>query len=300
MSKFNNHCGYAAIVGRPNVGKSTLLNRLLGFRLAITSHKAQTTRHTILGINTLPKGQVIYVDTPGIHERSDNAMNRYLNRTARTALADVDLLIFVVEALSWTREDEKVLSLVKQIETPTILAVNKVDRVKQKEKLLPFLSEISSRHNFIEIVPLSAKNGRNLDTLQELVLHALPEAENFYPEDQLTDRPEKFFAAEMIREQITRRYAKELPYAVSVEIERFEELSGLYRIHAVIWVEKSGQKGILIGKDGQALKEVATQARKAMQQFFDCKVHLELWVKVKKSWSSDEAALVRLGYGETQ
>jgi GTP-binding protein Era len=300
MSKINNHCGYAAIVGRPNVGKSTLLNRLLGFRLAITSHKAQTTRHTILGINTLPKGQVIYVDTPGIHERSDNAMNRYLNRTARTALADVDLLVFVVEALNWTREDEKVLALVKQVETPTILAVNKVDRVKNKERLLPYLSKISSRHHFIEIVPVSAKNGRNLDTLQELVLQVLPEAENFYPEDQLTDRPEKFFAAEMIREQITRRYAKELPYAVSVEIERFEEQSGLYRINAVIWVEKAGQKGILIGKDGLTLKEVATQARKAMQQFFDCKVHLELWVKVKKSWSSDEAALVRLGYGENQ
>ncbi|MEW8053045.1 MAG: GTPase Era [Candidatus Thiodiazotropha sp.] len=300
MSKSNNHCGYAAIVGRPNVGKSTLLNRLLGFRLAITSHKAQTTRHTILGINTLASGQVIYVDTPGIHQRSDNAMNRYLNRTAKTALADVDLLIFVVEALSWNSEDEKVLTLIKQVETPTILAVNKVDRVKQKERLLPYLSEISSRHHFIEIVPLSAKNGKNLDTLQELVLRALPEAVNFYPEDQLTDRPEKFFAAEMIREQITRRYAKELPYAVSVEIERFEELSGLYRINAVIWVEKAGQKGILIGKDGQALKEVATQARKAMQQFFDCKVHLELWVKVKKSWSSDEAALIRLGYGETQ
>ncbi|MGD8913303.1 MAG: GTPase Era [Candidatus Thiodiazotropha sp.] len=300
MSKINNHCGYAAIVGRPNVGKSTLLNRLLGFRLAITSHKAQTTRHTILGINTLPKGQVIYVDTPGIHERSDNAMNRYLNRTARTALADVDLLVFVVEALNWTREDEKVLALVKQVETPTILAVNKVDRVKNKERLLPYLSKISSRHHFIEIVPVSAKNGRNLDTLQELVLQVLPEAENFYPEDQLTDRPEKFFAAEMIREQITRRYAKELPYAVSVEIERFEEQSGLYRINAIIWVEKAGQKGILIGKDGLTLKEVATQARKAMQQFFDCKVHLELWVKVKKSWSSDEAALVRLGYGENQ
>ncbi|MBW9265414.1 MAG: GTPase Era [Candidatus Thiodiazotropha sp. (ex. Lucinisca nassula)] len=299
MTNSNNHCGYAAIVGRPNVGKSTLLNHLLGFRLAITSHKAQTTRHTILGINTLAGGQVIYVDTPGIHQRSDNAMNRYLNRTAKTALADVDLLIFVVDALSWNSEDEKVLTLIKQVETPTILAVNKVDRIKQKERLLPYLSELSSRHHFVEIVPVSAKNGRNLDTLQELVLRTLPEAENFYPDDQLTDRPEKFFAAEMIREQITRRYAKELPYAVSVEIERFEELSGLYRIHAVIWVEKAGQKGILIGKDGQALKEVATQARKAMLQFFDCKVHLELWVKVKKSWSSDEAALIRLGYGET-
>lgn len=300
MSKSNNHCGYAAIVGRPNVGKSTLLNRILGVRLAITSHKAQTTRHTILGINTLPAGQVIYVDTPGIHARSDNAMNRYLNRTAKTALADVDLLIFVVEALSWTSEDEKVLALIKQIETPTIIAVNKVDRIKQKERLLPYLSDMATRHSFVDIVPVSAKNGRNLDALQDLVLRVLPEAENFYPEEQLTDRPEKFFAAEMIREQITRRYAKELPYAVSVEIERFEELSGLYRISAVIWVEKSGQKGILIGKDGQALKEVGVQARKAMQQFFACKVHLELWVKVKKSWSSDEAALVRLGYGETQ
>jgi GTP-binding protein Era len=281
------------------VGKSTLLNRLVGFRLAITSHKAQTTRHSILGINTLPGGQVIYVDTPGIHQRSDNAMNRYLNRTARSALADVDLLIFVVEALSWTREDEKVLSLVKQAKTPTIVAVNKVDRVKPKERLLPYLSEIASRHSFLDIIPLSAKSGSNLDSLQKQVLQALPKAENFYPEDQLTDRPEKFFAAEMIREQITRRYAKELPYAVSVEIERFEALQGRYHINGVIWVEKAGQKGILIGKDGLALKEVATQARQAMQQFFDTKVHLELWVKVKKSWSSDEAALVRLGYGDT-
>ncbi|MES9939109.1 MAG: GTPase Era [Candidatus Thiodiazotropha sp. 6PLUC2] len=298
MSKVNNHCGYAAIVGRPNVGKSTLLNRILGIRLAITSHKAQTTRHTILGVNSLSGGQVIYVDTPGIHERSDNAMNRYLNRTAKTALTGVDLLIFVVEALRWTKEDEKVLSLVKESGIPAIAVVNKVDLIKQKEALLPYLSELSERFDFLEIIPSSARNGRNLETLEEVVLKALPEGENVYPDDQLTDRPEKFFAAELIREQITRRYAKELPYAVSVEIERFEEQSGLYRINGVIWVEKPGQKGIIIGKDGLALKEVATQARKAMQTFFDCKVHLELWVKVKKSWSSDEAALVRLGYGE--
>ena len=293
MSKPENHCGYAAIVGRPNVGKSTLLNRVLGIRLAITSHKAQTTRHTILGVNSLKGGQVIYVDTPGIHERSDNAMNRYLNRTAKTALAGVDLLIFVVEALRWTKEDEKVLSLVKESGIPAIAVVNKVDLIKQKDSLLPYLSELSTRYGFLEIIPLSARNGRNLETLEDLVLKALPEGENVYPDDQLTDRPEKFFAAELIREQITRRYAKELPYAVSVEIERFEEQSGLYRINGVIWVEKPGQKGIIIGKDGLALKEVATQARKAMQTFFDCKVHLELWVKVKKSWSSDEAALVR-------
>ncbi len=241
---------------------------------------------------------MVYVDTPGIHDRSDNAMNRYLNRTARSVLSDVDLLIFVVEALRWTKEDEKVLAHLQQARVPVILAVNKVDKVKQKEALLPYLSEMAARHDFREIVPLSAKNGRNLEQLEALVLQALPSGERLFPDDQLTDRPEKFFAAEMIREQVTRRYAKELPYATSVEIEKFEELEGRYRIHAVIWVEKPGQKGIIIGKNGQALKEMATQARKSMEKFFDTKVHLEIWVKVKKSWSSDEASLVRLGYGE--
>lgn len=298
MSETADRCGYVAIVGRPNVGKSTLLNRILGVRLAITSHKAQTTRHAILGIKSFDHGQVVYVDTPGIHDRSDNAMNRYLNRTARSVLSDVDLLVFVVEALRWTREDEKVLALVAQSEVPAILVVNKVDRVKQKETLLPFLSEMAGRHAFTEIIPLSAKSGKNLERLEELVLHSLPENEKIFPDDQLTDRPERFFAAEMIREQVTRRYAKELPYAASVEIEKFEELQGRYRIHAVIWVEKAGQKAILIGKNGQAMKEMATQARKSMESFFQTKVHLEIWVKVKKSWSSDEAALVRLGYAD--
>ncbi len=298
MSKITHHCGYAAIVGRPNVGKSTLLNALIGVRLAITSHKAQTTRHSILGVKSLAQGQIIYVDTPGIHERQDNAMNRYLNRTARTALLDVDVLVFVVEALRWTREDEKVMEMVRQQSVPTLLAVNKVDNVPQKEALLPYLSELSAHYDFREIIPLSAKKGQNLPQLEAAVLQALPEGDNFYPEEQLTDRPEKFFAAEMVREQVTRRYAKELPYAVSVEIERFEEKDGRYRINAVIWVEKPGQKGIIIGKEGRALKEVGTQARKAMEAFFDCKVHLEVWVKVKKSWSSDEAALVRLGYSD--
>ena len=298
MSETNLHSGYVAIVGRPNVGKSTLLNRLLGVKLAITSHKAQTTRHAILGIKSFDDGQVVYVDTPGIHDRSDNAMNRYLNRTARSVLSDVDLLSFVVEALRWTKEDEKVLAHLQQTAVPVMLAVNKVDKIKQKETLLPYLSEMAARHPFAEIVPLSAKSGKNLEQLEERVLQALPVGEKLFPDDQLTDRPEKFFAAEMIREQITRRYAKELPYATSVEIEKFEELEGRYRIHAVIWVEKPGQKGIIIGKNGQALKEMATQARKSMERFFDTKVHLEIWVKVKKSWSSDEASLVRLGYGE--
>jgi GTP-binding protein Era len=298
MAEPTNHCGYTAIIGRPNVGKSTLLNRIIGVKLAITSHKAQTTRHSILGIKTLQGGQVIYVDTPGIHTRADHAMNRYLNRTATTALADVDVLIFVVEALRWTREDEKVLRLLQGRTRPVILVVNKVDQVKRKETLLPYLAEMAERFAFTEVVPVSAKNGGNVETLEKLVMKALPQADNFFPEDQLTDRPEKFFAAEMVREQLTRRYAEELPYAVSVEIERFEEVGGLYRIGAVIWVEKPGQKAILIGKDGQALKQAATQARKSMQKFFGCKVYLSVWVKVKKSWSSDESALVRLGYGD--
>jgi GTP-binding protein Era len=298
MSETISHCGYVAIVGRPNVGKSTLLNRILGVKLAITSHKAQTTRHAILGIKNFDDGQVVYVDTPGIHDRSDNAMNRYLNRTARSVFSDVDLLIFVVEALHWTREDEKALAHLQQAQAPAILVVNKVDKIKQKESLLPFLSEMAQRYPYKEIIPLSAKSGKHLPQLETLVLKALPPGEKPFPDDQLTDRPEKFFAAEMIREQITRRYAKELPYATSVEIEKFEELEGRYRIHGVIWVEKPGQKGILIGKNGLALKDVATQARKSMEKFFDTKVHLEIWVKVKKSWSSDEAALVRLGYGD--
>ncbi|MBA1443905.1 MAG: GTPase Era [Chromatiales bacterium] len=298
MPDNNNRCGYTAIVGRPNVGKSTLMNRIIGLKLAITSHKAQTTRHSILGIKTLDGGQVVYVDTPGIHERADHAMNRYLNRTAKSALTDVDVIIFVVEALRWTNEDSKVLKILQECSMPVILAINKVDTIKKKEELLPYLAEMAERYAFAEVIPISAKNGSNVETLESRVLKNLPPGDNFFPEDQLTDRPEKFFAAEMVREQITRRYAKELPYAVSVEIERFEEDNGLYRISAVVWVEKPGQKAIIIGKNGAALKSAATQARKAMESFFDCKVYLEVWVKVKRSWSSDESALVRLGYGD--
>ncbi|RLJ17774.1 GTPase Era [bacterium endosymbiont of Escarpia laminata] len=298
MPDNNNRCGYTAIVGRPNVGKSTLMNRIIGLKLAITSHKAQTTRHSILGIKTLDGGQVVYVDTPGIHERADHAMNRYLNRTAKSALTDVDVIIFVVEALRWTSEDNKVLKMLQECSMPVILAINKVDTIKQKEELLPYIAEMAERYAFAEVIPISAKNGKNIATLESRVLKTLPPGDNFFPEDQLTDRPEKFFAAEMVREQITRRYAKELPYAVSVEIERFEEDNGLYRISAVVWVEKPGQKAIIIGKNGAALKSAATQARKSMESFFDCKVYLEVWVKVKRSWSSDESALIRLGYGD--
>lgn len=291
-------CGFCAIVGRPNVGKSTLLNQLIGQKLAITSHKPQTTRHSILGVKTTDSAQIIYVDTPGIHKRGDHAMNRYLNRTARSALADVDLILFVVEALRWTDEDQAVLDALFRLEMPVLLAVNKIDTVKNKESLLPYLQNISGKFDFTAVVPLSARKGNNLEPLERQVIDCLPEGEQIFPDDQLTDRSERFFAAELVREQLTRRYAKEIPYALTVEIEKFEEEGNLYRIDALIWVERQGQKNIIIGAKGEALKEVGTQARKEMEKFFDKKVFLQLWVKVKKSWSSDEGALSRLGYSD--
>ncbi|NKN33307.1 GTPase Era [Marichromatium bheemlicum] len=291
-------CGTVAIVGRPNVGKSTLLNRILGQKLAITSHKAQTTRHSILGIKTSAAGQILFVDTPGIHQRGENALNRYLNRTARAALADTDLILFVVEALRWTEEDEQALAAVARAGVECIAVINKVDRVEDKEALLPFLKTLGERHAFRELFPVSAARGNQVEALEQAVLAALPEGEPIFPEEQLTDRSERFFAAELLREQLTQRYGEELPYRTTVEIERFEVVDGRYVINALIWVERPGQKAIIIGKQGESLKATATQARLEMQKLFDCPVHLEVWVKIKKSWSSDEAALARLGYSE--
>lgn len=290
------HCGRVGIVGRPNVGKSTLLNRILGQKLAITSHKAQTTRHSILGIKTRPEGQILFVDTPGIHRRGGDALNRYLNRTARTAVVDADLALFVVEALRWTPEDDLALETVVSAGLPTIAAVNKVDRVADKETLLPYLRSLAERHDFLALIPISAARGEGVETLERAVIAALPEGEAAFAEDQITDRSERFFAAELLREQLVQRYGQELPYRTTVEIERFEDQGGRYLVHALIWVERPGQKAIVIGQGGEALKATATQARLEMQKLFGCPVHLEVWVKVKKSWSSDEAALARLGY----
>jgi GTP-binding protein Era len=225
-------------------------------------------------------------------------MGHYLNRTAYSALRDVDVIVFVVQALAWTSEDERVLRAIGEAAVPTIAVVNKVDLVEPKEQLLPFLQDLSDRHHFEDIVPVSALRRDNTQTLIQTVLHRLPEGEAIFPDDQVTDRSQRFFAAELLREQITRRYHRELPYAVTVEIERFEEADGRCRIAAVIWVEREGQRAILLGKDGKAMKETATAARKAMNQFFQTRVHLDVWVKVKKSWSSDEASLVKLGYSD--
>ncbi|MCG8426649.1 MAG: GTPase Era [Chromatiales bacterium] len=294
----SNRCGYCAIVGRPNVGKSTFLNATVGQKLAITSRKPQTTRHSILGVKTLKEGQVVFVDTPGIHQRGDHAMNRYLNRTAKTMLADVDVVLFIVEADRWNKEDEGVVEAVKKSGKPVILVINKIDLLKDKQKLLPFMEMLAGLHDFSEVIPISASKFRNIKDVEKAVLKYLPESENIFPEDQITDRPERFFAAELIREQLTRRYAKEIPYSVTVEIEKFVEEGNLYRIDALIWVERPGQKKIIIGHKGEALKEVAKQARLEMEQMFERKVFLNTWVKVKKSWSSDENALNKLGYFE--
>jgi len=290
--------GYAAIVGRPNVGKSTLLNRLLGQKMAITSHKPQTTRHRILAVSTKEEGQIIYVDTPGMHKRGTKAMNRYLNHTANTALLDVDLALFVVQALVWTDEDQKTLEAIIASGVPCIAVVNKVDEIHPKELLFPYLAALAERFDFLEIMPVSARKGSNVQTLDGLVLAQLPEGELIFPEDQITDRSERFFAAELLREQITRRYHKELPYAVTVDIEQFKEEDGRYIISSVIWVERSSQRSILLGKGGGAMKEAATAARIQMANFFQMDVHLDVWIKVKKSWSSDAASLASLGYSD--
>jgi len=289
-------CGFVALIGRPNVGKSTLLNRLLGQKLAITSDKAQTTRHAILGIRTRERSQAIYVDTPGIHDRGHSALNRYLNRTAGALVADVDLVLFLVEALRFVAEDLKVLRTIAAAQAPTIAVINKIDGVRDKSRLLPYLRELSARHGFLELVPVSAATGDQVERLEGLVMAALPERAAIFAPDQLTDRSERFFAAELLREQLVRRYGDELPYCTTVEIERFEDRDGRYRIGALVWVERPGQKAIIIGNRGESLKVAASQARLRMQALFDCPVHLDVWVKVKKSWSSNEAALASLGY----
>lgn len=289
-------CGYVAIVGRPNVGKSTLLNHILGQKLAITSRKPQTTRHNMLGIKTEGEIQAVYVDTPGLHKHNDKALNRYMNRSATTALKDVDVVVFVVDRMRWTDEDQLVLEKVQHVKCPILLAVNKSDRLEDKSELLPHLNWLAEQLPQAEIVPISALQGQNLDTLEKLVGERLPESEHFYPEDQITDRSSRFLAAELIREKIMRQLGAELPYQITVEIEEFKQEGRILHIHGLILVERDGQKKIIIGDKGERIKRIGQEARKDMETMFDSKVMLNLWVKVKGGWSDDERALRSLGY----
>lgn len=289
-------CGYVALIGRPNVGKSTLMNHLLGQKLSITSRKPQTTRHRILGIKTNPDAQIVYVDTPGIHHGDKQALHRYLNRAALSIIQDVNVVVFLVEALKWEEEDELALAQCEKASCPVILAVNKVDTIKDKDKLLPYLKQLAARFSFAAVIPVSAKQGTQLDELEKIITAQLPVSEPFYPEDQITDRSIKFLAAEIIREKLVRLLGDELPYATSVGIEKFDETDKLAKVYAIIWVERDNQKAIVIGKEGAKLKRIGQEARADLENLLDKKVYLKTWVKVKQGWADDERALLQLGY----
>ncbi len=289
-------CGYVALIGRPNVGKSTLMNHLLGQKISITSHRPQTTRHRILGIQTHEHSQIIYVDTPGMHDNESRAMNRFMNRTAGASLKDVNVVVVLVEAMKWSDEDDLVIKRLHGVSAPVILAVNKVDMVRKKDELLPFIEKVRDKFEFADIIPLSATRGVNTAEFEELLTTYLPESEAFYDEDQITDRSSRFMASEIIREKLMRNLAQELPYNLTVEIEKFTQEDNMLDIAAVIWVERDNQKAIIIGKKGSMLKALGTKARIDMEKMFEQKVFLQLWVKVKSGWSDDERALNSLGY----
>ena len=289
--------GRVALVGRPNVGKSTLLNAFVGTHLSIVSPKPQTTRHRILGVCTTAGGQIAFVDTPGLHRGARLAINRSLNRAVHAALLEVDLVAHVVEAGRWTDEDAAVYTTLASESVPRFLVVNKIDRLRDKSRLLPYVAGIVAAHAYDAVLYVSAQRGEGLESLRDALLHRLPEGPPTYGEDELTDRSERFLAAELVREQLMLRLGEELPYATTVEVERFAEREdGLAEIHAVVWVERESQRAIVIGAGGQMLREVGTAARRAMERLFGRRVFLRTWVKVRAGWSDDEAQLKRLGY----
>ena len=280
MTKISERFGFVAIVGRPNVGKSTLLNRLLGKKISITSRKPQTTRHRVLGIKTLDDVQIAYVDTPGLHLHEKFAEHRHLNRAARAILQEVDVIFFVVDVKAWEPEDHWILEQLKGVGLPVILVINKIDRLKDRALLLPFLEEVSGHFAFNAIVPISAKRGDQVYALEETLLQCVPEGAHGFPPDQWTDKNDRFMASEILREKLFRWLGEELPYAVHVTIDAFEEDDQLIKVAAIIWVEKASQKAIVIGKHGQRLKAIATRARQSMETYFEKKVFLKSWVKI--------------------
>lgn len=289
-------CGFVAVVGRPNVGKSTLVNAILGSKVSIVTPKPQTTRHRILAVHTVNDSQIIFVDTPGLHRRATKTMNRMMNRTAVSALADADLVLFVSEANRWTVEDQDVLDRLKESQTPVIALLNKIDKVHPKEELLSVLSKMSERHGFDEVIPISAKLNDNLDRLVELIPGYLPDSPALFPDEMITDRSESFQIAELIREKLTLLLRQEVPYGLTVQIEQYETEPEGISIGAIIWVERDSQKGIVVGKGGNVLKKVGRLARLELKDRLRVPVHLQLWVKVKDNWADNEKELLRLGY----
>jgi GTP-binding protein Era len=296
----SHRCGSVAVIGRPNVGKSTLTNALVGAKVSIVSNRPQTTRHRLLGIATFPAGQIVLVDTPGLHREQGkfkaSAMSRVMNRAARGSLEDVDAALLVIEAGRWDEEDTLAYNVLSDAGIPVVLIVNKVDRLKDKSSLLPFLAQVSEGRAFAAVHPVSALKRKGLEALVKDVLALLPEAPPMFGEDEITDRSQRFLAGELVREQLMRQLGEELPYATTVEIERFAEDGNLLRIGAVIWVEREGQKAIVIGKGGTRLKEIGAKARQQMERLFGAKVFLETWVRVREGWSDDESALKAFGY----
>lgn len=291
-------CGLVSIVGRPNVGKSTLMNHLLGEKVSITSRKPQTTRHRIHGILSRDDYQLVFADTPGIHQKEERHINRYMNQAAKSAMDGVDVVCFMVDADKWTEGDQHVLDCLPASDIPVVLVINKADELQEKTQLLPLLEKLAGYYDFAEIVPVSALKETNLDKLEKVLSRLVPESEFWFDEDQLTDRSLRFMAAEIIREKVMRQLGDEIPHRATVEIERWESGPGLTEITASILVESKGQKGIVIGKGGDRIKKIGSQARVDIESLIDQKVMLELWVKVRSGWSDDDRALRSLGYGD--
>lgn len=298
MNNIKTHAGYVAIVGRPNVGKSTLLNKILGYKLSITSSKPQTTRHRLLGIDTHDDFQVVYVDTPGLHEKTSTILNRYLNQTALHALREVDVIVLVVDCQYFTRGDAWVVSHLEHVAVPIIIAVNKIDKLKQRSDLFPLLTLFQEKIPSAEIIPISALVGDQVKVLQRAIEKHIPMADFLFPEDQISDRDENFLVAEIVREKLMRSLSEELPYGLTVAIEAFVDEPDLVRIAAIIWVEKDSHKPIVIGKQGDHLKKIGKLARRDIERHFNKKVYLQLWVKIKMGWTNDEKSLQQFGYGK--
>lgn len=299
MSETGQRAGFIAVVGRPNVGKSTLVNACVGSKISIVTPKPQTTRHRVLGILNRADGQLVFIDTPGLHGQAKNVMNRTMNRVSTASMSDADVVLLVIEALALRREDREVLARLEGAAVPVVLAVNKTDVVKDKQALLPFIAELSKLRSFAAVVPVSARTGDQLDTLLDELSALLPASPALYPADMRTDRSLSFRIAECIREKLTWRLEKEVPYGIAVEVEKLEERDEGLRIAAVIWVERSGQKGIVIGKHGHMLKEVGQAARLELREELGKPVHIELWVKIRENWSDNERALRQLGHDVT-